>query len=163
MRLFSLSCEFVVEWRPTQSIRQVVHRLFGVYRARAAGAAGVEREMLGDPRTGLESRVAGHELGDVMTRLGAVAKARQGDVRSELAPFDLYAAMARDGRDLLLQPFQSFGPLDQRDQSLGLLARTELFDAGELDGEFRSRGIGQRFLEIAHHAALYLAGETKRD
>src|SRR6516164_859678 len=87
-------------------VTQVIHRLFGVDRTRATRSAGVEREMLGDPGAGTELGVARHELRDVMAGFGAVAEARQCDMRAELAALDVDPAMARDGRDLVLQPLE---------------------------------------------------------
>src|SRR5918993_5816658 len=67
------------------SVRELVRRFLGVDRARAAAAAGVERELVGDPRAGPEGRMARHELRQMVSGLRAVAEARQGHVRAELA------------------------------------------------------------------------------
>src|SRR5579871_2884069 len=117
---------------------QVVGRFLAIDRARAALAAGVEREVIGQPRARLEGRMAGHELGDVVAGLGARGEARQGDVRTELAALDREAAVARDRRHLLVQPVEAVVLGDQRDQRLGLLAAGELLDARHRDREARA-------------------------
>src|ERR1044072_6025817 len=143
--------------------RQPVRCLFGVDRARAAAAAGVEREMVGDPRAGLEGRVARHELRQMVSSLRAVAEARQGHVRAELAALALDAAVARHGRDLLVQPVEAIALLDGGDQGARLLAARELLDAGDGDGEGWAGDVRQFLLEVAQDAALPLAREAERD
>src|SRR5690348_8354693 len=123
--------------------RQVVGRFLAVDRARAVLAAGVEREVIGEPRASLEGRVAGHELGDVVAGLGAGREARERDVRAELAPLEADAAVARHRRHLLLQPVEPVVPGDQRDQRLGLLAAGELLDARYRDREARTGDVRQ--------------------
>src|SRR5262245_11114970 len=86
LRLASLGSGRDDGWRevaltaPTPLERQRIGGLFGIDRARAAGAAGIEHEMVGDPRAGPEVRMAGHELRQVMAAFDAVGKARQCDV-----------------------------------------------------------------------------------
>src|SRR5918993_257116 len=109
------------------SVRELVRRFLGV-----------ERDLVGDPRAGPEGRMARHELRQMVSGLRAVAEARQGHVRAELAALDLDAAVARHGRDLLVQPVQPVALLDARDQGARLLAARELFDAGDGDGEWRA-------------------------
>src|SRR6266567_1952835 len=142
---------------------QPVARFFRIDPSAAAAAAGIECEMLGDPRTGPKSRVAGHELRQVMAGLGAVGKARQRDVRAELAALDLDAAVARHGRNFLLQPLQPVAPFDRGDQGARLLAAAELLDAGQRHGKARPRDVGEFLLEVAHHGAVDFAREAERD
>src|SRR5262245_3732518 len=94
------------------SKRQRVSRLFSIDGAVAAGATGVEREMVGDPRAGPEPRVARHELRQVVAGLRVAAEARERHVRAELAALELDAAVARDARHLLLQPVQPLAAFD---------------------------------------------------
>src|SRR5262249_46372770 len=129
----------------------------------AAGATGVEREVIGNPWAGPEPRVARHELRQVVAGLRVAAEAREGHVRSELAALELDAAVARDPRHLLLQPVEPPAALDGGAQRARLLAAAELPHAGQRHGKARPLDVGQLLLEIAHGAALNFAREAQRD
>src|SRR5260370_37202274 len=93
--------------------REPVARFFGIDPAAAPAAAGIEGKVICDPRAGAEGAVTRHELRQVMAGLGPIGKAREGHVGAELASLDLDAAIARHGRDLLLQPQQPDAAFDR--------------------------------------------------